>query len=105
MLFSLAECIIVYDEHVTRSHNFSFAYVIAVIPLVYVIVYTSYKLLSRMSILHHCVLRYTNQIDEGRRACSVGDLDVKREAYTDSREGEPLLTTASNLGRRYGSDI
>ena len=43
MLFSLAECIIVYDEHVTRSHKFSFAYVITIIPLIYFIVYTCLK--------------------------------------------------------------
>ena len=55
-----------------------------------------------MDILHHCTDCCKNRIDESRNACSVGD--VEREAYTDSQEGEPLLTTASDLGGRYSKD-
>ena len=102
MLFSLRECIVVYDEYVTRSHNFSFAYVPAVVPLVYLIVYTSYKLLSQMAVLRRCALCCKNWNDKDRRALSVGD--VEKEAYTDSQEGEPLLTAASDLGGRYSRD-
>ena len=71
-----------------------FIYVLAVVPLVYLIVYASYKVLSQTAILHHCALCCKNQTDEGRRALSVGD--VEREAYTYSEEGAPLLTTASD---------
>ena len=97
MLFSLAEFVTDYDEHM-RFH-FSFAYGLAVVPLVYLIVYTSYKLLSQMAVLRRCALCCKNHNDEDRRALSAGE--VEREAYTDSQEGEPLLTTASDLGGRY----
>ena len=100
MLFSLAEFVTVYDEHM-RFH-FSFAYGLAVVPLVYLIVYTSYKLLSQMAVLRRCALCCKNRIDEGRSAFSVED--VEREAYTDGQESEPLLTTASDLGGRYSRD-
>ena len=92
MLISLGEFTVLYDQY-TRS-RFSFAYGLIVIPEVYFIVYTSYKLLSQMAILRRCALCCKNQNDEDRRALSVGD--VEREEYTDSQEGEPLLTTASD---------
>ena len=97
MLLSVSEFIVLYDLNITRS-NFSFAYALDVVPLLYLIVYASYKLLYRRVVLCHCAFCCKNQIDEGR---SVGD--VEREAYTDSRENEPLLTTASEFGGRYGS--
>ena len=102
MLLSLGEYLALYDQYVTRSH-FSFSvYVLVVVPLIYLIVYTSYKLLSQMAVLRRCALCCKNRIDEGRRACSIGD--VESEAYTDSQEGEALLTTASDLGGRYSKD-
>ena len=55
-----------------------------------------------MAVLRRCALCCKNWNDEDRRACSVGD--VEREAYTDSQEGEPLLTAASDLGGRYSKD-
>ena len=88
MLFALGEFVALYDEYVTRS-NFVFIYGLIAVPLVYLIVYTSYKVLSQTAILHRCALCCKNQTDEGRRALSVGD--VEREAYTDSEEGAPLL--------------
>ena len=97
-LLSFGEVIVLFDQFVTRSH-FGFVYGLSTIPLAYLVVYTCYKLLYQRVIFSHCALCYANRIDEGRSACSVGD--VEREAYTDSREGEPLLTTASNLGGRY----
>ena len=100
MLISLGEFIVLYGQY-TRSH-FSFVYGLIVIPEVYFIVYISYKLLSQMAILRLCALCCKNQNDEDRRALSVGD--VEREAYTDSQECEPLLTTASDLGGRYSKD-
>ena len=96
MLFSFAEFLTLYEEFVTSSH-FALVYVLAVVPLVYLIVYTSYKLLSQAAILHHYALCCKNRIDEGRRAFSVED--VEREAYTDSEERTPLLTTAGNCNR------
>ena len=102
MLLSVGESVTIYDLYVTRSH-FSFLYALAVVPLLYLIVYTCYKLLYQRVILSRCILCCKNRIDEGRSTFSVGD--VEREAYTDSREGEPLLTTASDLGERYSSDI
>ena len=101
MLFSLGEFVSVYNEQVTKFH-FGFAYVLAVLPLVYLIVYGSYKLLSQMAVLRRCALCCKNWNDEGRRALSVED--VEREAYTDCQEGEQLLTAASDLGGRYGKD-
>ena len=99
MLFALGEFVALYDKYVTRSH-YIFLYVLGVVPLVYLIVYISYKVLSQMAILHHCALCCKNQTDEGCRALSVGD--VERETYTDSEEAAPLLTTASNqFGRMY----
>ena len=99
--FHSAEFVAVYNEKITKFH-FGFAYVLAVVPLVYLIVYGSYKLLSQMAVLRRCALCCKNRIDEDRSALSVGD--VEREAYTDSQEGEPLLTAASDLGGRYGKD-
>ena len=101
MLFSLGEFDVLYGTFITRSH-YIFVYALAVLPLVYLIVYTSYKLLSQMVIFRHYALCCTNRIDEGRNACSVGD--VEREAHNDSGEGEPLLTTACNLGGRYSKE-
>ena len=101
MLFSLGEFVAIYDEYVAKS-DFVFVYVLAVVPLVYLIVYTSYKLLSQMAVLRRCALCCKNWNDEGRSAFSVED--VEREAYTDSQESEPLLTTASDLGGRYSRD-
>ena len=101
MLLSVSESVALYDLNVTRS-NFSFAYALAIGPLLYLIVYTCYKLLYQRVILRRCALCWKNRIDEGRSACSVGD--VERETYTDSQENKPLLTTASDLGRRYSKD-
>ena len=101
MLFSFGEFVVLYDHYVTRSHC-SFAYGLIVVPLVYLIVYGSYKLLSQMAVLRRCALCCKNRIDEGRSALGVGD--VEREAYTDSQEGEPLLTTASDLGGKDSED-
>ena len=101
MLFSLGEFLAIYGKYVTSS-QLSFAYVLAVVPLVYLIVYTGYKLLSQMAVLRHCALCCKNQNDKDRRALSVGD--VEREAYTDCQEGEPLLTAASDLGGRYSKE-
>ena len=101
MLFSLAEFFALYNEYVSRGH-LVFLYVLVVVPLVYLIVYTSYKVLSQLGIRHHCALCCMNWTDEGRRALSVGD--VEREAYTDSEEAAPLLPTASDqFGRMYSS--
>ena len=94
MLFSLVEFAALYNQYVTRSH-FVIVTVLGVVPLLYLIVYTSYKVLSRTAILRHCALCCMNRTDEDRRALSVGD--VEREAYTDSEEGAPLLPTASDL--------
>ena len=102
MLLSIGEYAAAYDFNVTNKSNFSFTYPLTVAPLLYLIVYTCFKLLYQRVILRHCALCCKNRIDEGRSACSVGD--VEREAYTDSRENEPLLTTASDLGRRYSKD-
>ena len=96
MLSSLGEFLAVYNEQVTM---FQFGTVLAVVPLLYLIVYASYKLLSQMAVLRRCALCCKNWNDEDRRACSVGD--VEREACTDSQEGEPLLTATSDLGGRY----
>ena len=93
MLFSLAEFAALYDQYVTKSH-FVIVSVLAVVPLLYLIVYTSYKMLPRTAILCHCVLCCMNRTVEDGRALSVGD--VEREAYMDSEEGAPLLPTASN---------
>ena len=93
MLFSLAEFAAFFNQYVTRSH-FVIAIVLAGVPLLYLIVYTSYKVLSRTPILRRCVLRCMNRTDEDSRALSVGG--VEREPYTDSEEGAPLLPTASN---------
>ena len=93
ILFSFAEFLALYDEYVTRG-NYVLIYVLVVVPLVYLIVYTSYKVLSQTAILHYCALCCKNRIDERHSAFSVGD--VEREAYTDSEERAPLLTTASN---------
>ena len=101
MLILLGEFDVLYEKFITRS-RFIFVYALTVLPLVYLIVYTSYKLLSQMAILHQCGLCCKNRIDEGRNACSVGD--VEREAHNDSGEGEPLLTTASDLGERYSRE-
>ena len=100
MLFSLAEFVASYDQYVIRSH-FTFVYVLAIVPLIYFIVYTSYKMLSRTAILRRCTLRCMNRTDEDGRALSVGD--VEREAYTDSEEGAPLLPTASDLRGSYSN--
>ena len=101
MLFSFGEVVVLYDQYITRSH-FGFAHGLAVLPLLYLIVYTSYKLLSQMAILRRCALCCKNRIDKGRSACSVGD--VEWEAYTDSQEGEPLMASASVVGGRYSKD-
>ena len=93
MLFLFAEFSALYDQYVTRGH-YVVVYVLTVAPLVYLIVYTSYKVLSQLGILHHCALCCKNRTDEGRRALSVGD--VEREAYIDNEERAPLLTTASD---------
>ena len=95
-LFSFGQFVAVYDEYVTKS-DFVFVYILAAVPLVYLIVYTSYKLLHQMAVLCHCVSWCKNRITEGFNACTVGD--VEREAYTDSQEGEPLLTAPNDLGR------
>ena len=95
MLLSLGEVVVLYDKSVTRSH-FGIVYVLAVVPLVYLIVYTSYKLLSQMAVLRRCAVCCKNG---DHCACNVED--VEREAYTDSEEAAPLLTTASDLGGRY----
>ena len=100
MLLSFGEFVVVYD-YATRSH-YIFAYGLTVVPLLYFIVYTCYKLLYQRVILRRCTLCCKNRIDEGCSACSVGD--VEREAYTDSRENEQLLTTASEFGGRYSKD-
>ena len=100
MLLSFGEFVVV-DDYVTKSHH-TFAYGLTVVPLVSLMVYTCYKLLYQRVILRRCALCCKNRIDEGRSACSVGD--VEREAYTDSRENEPLLTTASEFGGRYNKD-
>ena len=101
MLFSPTEFVAIHDEKITNFH-FDFAYVLAVVPLVYLIVYTSYKLLSQMAVLRRCALCCKNQNDEDHRALSVED--VEREAYTDRQEGEPLLIKASDLGGRYSRE-
>ena len=101
MLLSFGEYVAAYDFSVTES-NFSFAYALGVVPLLYLIVYATYKLLYQRVILRRCAPCWKNRIDEGRSAFSVGD--VEREIYTDSRESEPLLTTASDLGGRYSKD-
>ena len=96
ILFSFGEFLALYfllGEYVSGS-NFVVIYILGVVPLVYLIVYTSYKVLSQTAILHHCALCCKNRTDEGRRALCVGDVD--REAYTDSEEAAPLLTTASD---------
>ena len=100
MLLSLGQFVALYDEYVTRS-RFSLAYGLGILPLVYIIVYTSYKLLSHLAV-RHCALRCKNRNDEGRSAYNVGD--VEREAYTNSEQREPLLTAASVLGGRYNRD-
>ena len=101
MLLSFGEFVVVYDDYVTKSH-YTFAYALGVVPLLYLIVYTCYILLYQRVILRRCAPCCKNRIDEGRSTFSVGD--VEREAYTDSRENEPLLTTASDLGGRYSKD-
>ena len=102
MLLSFGESVaVLYDVYITRS-PLGFVYALAVAPLLYLIVYTCYKLLYQRVILHYCTLCCKTRIDEGRSACSVGD--VEREAYTDSRESKPLLTTASEFGGRYSKD-
>ena len=94
MLLSLAEFVTLFDHRHYTSSSVAFKYGLAIVPLVYFIVYTSYKVLSQLGILHHCALCCKNQTDEGRRALSVGD--VERETYTDSEEAAPLLATASD---------
>ena len=98
MLFSLGEFVVVYETYITRSH-FIFAYGLSIVPLVYLIAYTSYKLLSKVAVLRHCALHCMNRTDEGHNVCSVGD--VEREAYTGREETEPLLTAASDMGGTY----
>ena len=95
MLLSFGEVVALYNQYVIRAH-FGFVYGL---PLVYLIVNTSYKLLSQTAILRYYALCCKNQNDKDRRALSVGD--VEREAYTDSEEAAPLLTAASDLGGRY----
>ena len=99
MLFSVGEFLAVYDEKGTRT--FFLIDVLAVVPLVYIIVYTSYKLLFQTAVLRCCVPRCKKQIDELH---SDFDVDVEREAYIKREEREPLLTTASDLGGRYSRD-
>ena len=49
MLLSFGEIVALYDQYVTRSH-YSFVYGLAVLPLVYLIVYTSSKLLYQPAV-------------------------------------------------------
>ena len=90
-LFSFGEFVAIYDEYVTKS-DFALVYVLAAVPLLYLFVYTGYKLLYQRVILRHCTLCCKNRIDEGRSVCSGGD--VQKEVYTDSGESEPLLAAA-----------
>ena len=87
-LLALSELVVVYAKYVLRT-RFGFIYGLAVVPLVYLIVYATYKLLSRTRLRHHCALFCNNQSGEGDSATSVGD--VEREACTGSEEDEPLL--------------
>ena len=100
-LFAFGEFVVIYDEYVTKAH-FSLAVVLAVVPFAYLIVYTTYKLLSRARLLYYCGLCCRNSGES--HASSVGDLE--REVYTDhdSEEGKPLLTKASDPGRSYSED-
>ena len=61
-LCSLAEFIVLYDVHVRRS-RFGFVYGLVAIPLVYLIVYTTYKLLSRTRLLRRFALCCKNQTE------------------------------------------
>ena len=100
MLFSLGECIVVYDEHDTRSHNFSALLMCQQLYLWYIslcIQDINYCLKWPFFAAVPSVVR-TGMME----VLSVGD--VEREAYTDSQEGEPLLTAASDLGGRYSRD-
>ena len=98
MLFSLGEFVVIYETYITRS-QFIFAYGLSIVPLVYLIAYTSYKLLSKVATVRRCALRCMSRTDEDCGALSVGDVD--REVYTDSDERKPLLTAASDLGGTY----
>ena len=62
MLLSVSKSVALYDLNVTRS-NFSFVYALAIGPLLYLIVYATYKLLYQRVILRHCALCYKNRID------------------------------------------
>ena len=102
MLFSVGEFLAIYNKYIIRSRSFDLLYGLAVVPLLYLIVYVSYKLLLQTVVLRRCILRCKNQTDERYSDFNVGD--VEREAYTDYEEREPLLTTASDIGGRYGRD-
>ena len=71
-------------------------YVLAVLPLAYLIVYTSYKLLYQTALLHHLVLWCKKWIPECHSVWTVGD--AERDALADSQEGAPLLAAANDLG-------
>ena len=93
MLFSLGEFVAFYDQYAIRS-DFVIVYVLAVGPLLYLIVYTGYKVLSQTTILPRCAHRCINQSDGDDRALSVGE--VERDGSTDSEEKAPLLPKASD---------
>ena len=52
-LFAYGELTVLYDEHVSKTRPF-LAYVLVMLPVVYIVVYATYKLLLRIGVFQYC---------------------------------------------------
>ena len=89
MLFSLAEFIAVYNEHVDKSYSDFLLYCLGTVPLIYISCYILYNLLSRLGLLHCC----------GPFCKSPTIEDHVWESYRDGEEYESLLPNTLNPSR------
>ena len=104
-LFAFGELTIIYDEHVSKTRPF-LAYILAMLPVVYIVVYTTYKLLHRIGVFQYCsrfrnlnsedIPRVSEQRSDSTVTADYPDRVVHPEKY-EQTEGEKSCSEVSLL--------
>ena len=104
-LFAFGELIVLYDEHVSKTRPF-LAYILAMLPVVYIVVYTTYKLLHRIGVFQYCsrfrnlnsedIPRVSEQRSDSTVTADYPDRVVHPEKY-EQTEGEKSRSEVSLL--------
>ncbi len=108
-LYCFGEVSTVYARYVNHT-RFDMAYGLAVIPLLYIVLYITYQILLRSGLHQHCSPLFQKIISQ---RATLPRVDNHMDDYSDRddfpdrvahpEEYEPLLPSAERQGRRFGN--